>query len=1728
MADENTVAKLALMKRKRKTERTNVTKFTNEINKADSDTTVDHEYIRGRLQDALGKLTVLDDSIHDLLSDTEYDADVVSCEEYVDSAKRAILRASRIIENLTTSAASLTLGSSAAALSAPSPVPTTYYAKPPPIRLEPFAGDVEKWARFWEQFQSSVDQNPSINVIDKHVFLRGYLEGEPRDSVEGIAITADTYEETKRILIGRYGDKNRIIQAHLDYIEALKPIPHATPYALNVTYIECNRRIQALKALGEKVDDYGRVLAPKLLRAFPDDICRRWIIHAKRERIPEGHITKLMEFLYEEVEGALTTSKIRGDSASLDSYTPTAATLQVNTKPERKDKRTKRRTSPFCAFCESRDHWAQGCTKVTDVAERIEKLKSSQRCFLCLNRGHNSRDCSKKGSAACVKCKKPHHVAICNERQQTDVSVGTIDVGMPDFTYLQTARIRITGPTGLTKLTRCILDAGSQSSFVCKNLADQLMLDVIGRKDLAVTAFEALQPRSRTRRLIRLNVSGIWTKSVVCINAFESENKYSSHPAVPHAIQHLPQIRKLRLADPKDDAGDLPIEVLIGGDQYWKIVKDEPPIRLSHSVVLLPSKFGWILSGNKSGTTVNNVSVGHISTNEEFAPSDDSMRLFWDLETLGIREQQPRALSAKDSTILEDFHNTFRLADGRRVVSLPRKENVVVSSNLRNAEKRFQSLQRKLDNDEEFSEMYYAHMTDYIEKGHVEQVATTESTPDVFYLPHHAVKKQRHGATKWRIVFDASSRDTGSPSLNGALEMGPNLLPEILSTLLRFRTHRRALIGDGTQAFLQLHLDERDRDLTRFLWFRADKQNGNWSTTDDVISYRFTRLPFGLTCSPFLLSATLRELATRSSDKYPTAAKLLDKSTFMDDFAASAEDDSEAITIYYEMSGMLRQIKMPMAKWATNSVPLQGIWEAEGREIKREVRVLGVGWSTESDSLVFDHRDITDKLSNEPATKRAVLQAIARFYDPLGLLSPVSMAGKILFQDTWCRGLHWDEILPRDIAERWQLWTSTLCYLSSTSIPRWLGLSNQPPEDPQVHVFCDASERAYGATLYVRTLERNEVSVQLACSKNRLSPIKKVTLPRLELLAALTGSRLLRYFCESTGHNITKATLWSDSMVALGWIRNDPNKWKTFVSNRVTEIQGCSNPTQWRHCPGEDNPADLLSRGLLANDLQGSDLWWHGPQWLVRHPDNWPRNTTAKTPLPEAKKTNLQVLVIDAWESPIDAGRYSSYLKALRVMSWVLRFMTNASRADKLTGEPTTQEIEAARLRWIRVVQQESFAAEHRALMEGTSVPTKSKIFRYNPFLEDGLIRLGGRLEHADLPPQEKHPLLLDGSHPFTKLLIRHTHVRIHHLGVRIVLSELRHQFWILKARQSIKKILHTCLPCKIANNRRGQEVEAPLPSDRVRPTKPFVVTGVDFAGPLYIKVGRETRKAYIVLFTCATTRALHLELSSDMSTERFLMAFRRFSGRRGLPHTMYSDNATTFQAANRELTELSQILTDPQTSRHFAHNGVRWKFIAPRAAWWGGWWERMVGTTKRCLRKVLGKSHVDEESLGTILVEIEAAINSRPILQDGPDTLTPSHFLNGERLTTLPTGPEPTVNMDLREQKGLREKLQDDFLRRWKREYLLGLRSYHEVRRPDGRAAQCRIGDVVLLQDDVRPRHMWRQACVTGTRPGRDGKVRTLTLRTSNGATITRPVQLVIPLEIDQGGEDVEDRRPR
>ncbi|GFT88991.1 integrase catalytic domain-containing protein [Nephila pilipes] len=591
----STTEKLSILKRKRTTLRTAITKLSTKLNDPNS-TQADIEFNAERLQIKLNELTLADDEIHDFLNDQEYSEDIIECEKYSENAHLLLFNSKK---KANTSAAILPcsrIGCSPTSDSIHYASPPNVTVRLPTVNINTFYGEIEEFHSFWERFENCIDKNESLSQIDKHVFLRGYLDAEAKRLVDGISIAADTYTMTKEILKSKYGNKEKIIQAHLDYLENLTPIKDLSPSELNELYMDCNRRLQALDALGEKTQLYGRILAPKILRAFPHEICRNWVVYAKRENLAESDI---MKFLSEEVEGTITANNIKGSLVPSYPIKSSLENFNVHSRPISKDKKI----STFCPFCETSGHWPQQYNSVMDIDVRIQKLKATNRCFLCTNRGHVQKNCFRKEKYCCSKCRKKHHVSICKtptNEQSATTSTNKIDTSTYIFVHLQTARDFITGSNRITKLTRCLLDGGSQSSFISSDLVDTLNLPVISTGPLDLQAFESPTSFSHKRRQIQFQLSSIWDKAKVNVIAFESSNRYASHPSSPTDVSRFAKRKRMKLADPDDSLSSLPIEILIGADFYWNVMHSDAPVNLSDSLVLVPSSFGWILSGSRS------------------------------------------------------------------------------------------------------------------------------------------------------------------------------------------------------------------------------------------------------------------------------------------------------------------------------------------------------------------------------------------------------------------------------------------------------------------------------------------------------------------------------------------------------------------------------------------------------------------------------------------------------------------------------------------------------------------------------------------------------------------------------------------------------------------------------------------------------------------------------------------------------------------------------------------------------------------------------------------------------------------------------------------------------------------------------------------------------------------------------------------------------------------------
>ncbi|XP_053388629.1 uncharacterized protein LOC128551740 [Mercenaria mercenaria] len=411
---------------------------------------------------------------------------------------------------------------------------------------------------------------------------------------------------------------------------------------------------------------------------------------------------------------------------------------------------------------------------------------------------------------------------------------------------------------------------------------------------------------------------------------------------------------------------------------------------------------------------------------------------------------------------------------------------------------------------------------------------------------------------------------------------------------------------------------------------------------------------------------------------------------------------------------------------------------------------------------------------------------------------------------------------------------------------------------------------------------------------------------------------------------------------------------------------------------------------------------------------------------------------------------------------------------------------------------------------------------------ENGFIRCCGRIHNAPVDKQTKFPYLLPDKHNYTRLLIQDTHERLLHSGVSSVVTQLRQLYWIPSIRRSVQSVLKKCVACKKVNGRSYMSPDAPpLHKIRVEDAKPFRVTGIDFSGALHVR-DRDSRemKAYVCLFTCASTRAVHLELVPDMTTDTFIHALRRFCCRRSVPEVIMSDNATTFHASSRYVHELFQ---DERVQHNLTTRGIEWKFIPKRAPWHGGWWERLIGLTKETLKKVLGRSFVTYQTLSTVVTEIEAILNDRPLTyvtsdSSDPEPLTPSHLMFGRRFTSLPFSHNDTDNLDptsgnlsnhqsIIKQARIQQTLVEHFYQRWRREYLTGLRENHQA--TGNNSQTISVGDVVQIHDET-PRTRWRLAVVQQLIPGKDGLFRSAVVKTSTGVT-NRPLVKLFPLEVRQ-----------
>ena len=1239
------------------------------------------------------------------------------------------------------------------------------------------------------------------------------------------------------------------------------------------------------------------------------------------------------------------------------------------------------------------------------------------------------------------------------------------------------------------------------------------------------------------------------------------------------------------------------VDLLLGVVDTFRLLSGEH-VTISNSLILLPTCYGYVPSGKHSLENFENVfqpnHAGFITSTEALTKAVEKM---WTMEKLPF-DETPSSLTKDERIAVESIKERmyFDKKLNRFVTGLLWRDKPDLINNYYSAKARLDNLFNKLRDNPILKQAYVDAMNEYINMKVVEKVTDPNIDDlvrrDLYFLPHRAVYDEARISTKCRIVFDASAKSGNKRSLNDNLVCGPALQLSILAIEVRFRTKRYVLIGDIGKMFLQIRIREEDRDYLRFLWKDPDSKG-----PPEV--WRWNSLIFGAADSPFQAIKAVKTLvADRLKEPGLTeldykVCEILDQNTYVDDLTITADSCEEAFQLYQGVTNLLARANFQVKKWASNShellrkldpealAPIEvDLHSSEENVVSSDTTTLGIQWDPNRDVI---HYSKCSNIANENKnTMVSVASLLAKPFDPLGLLSPFILIARNILKQCHLLKMKWTDPLPEQLQKEWLTWVDQLQHLQKVQYNRYVPLD----KSTRIVIFSDASEKGYGAVAYCHTSKpQGKWQSSILCARSRVAPNNRMlTIPKKELAACVVAAELAQFLHEELGIEKERIHLFSDSMICLFQLTKPLNVLTPFVSNRVEKIRNGGFTFQYVNT--KENPADICSRGCELLELN-QDLWHFGPKWLSLSIENWPKGEVDFSQVDKTegfRKTHIFSFLTNVLTTPLShpvnkprrvgdkkvwptvkellgigktdripfENYYSSYQTLIERTSWIFfvvrkwRSISNRNKSETcqliLPGQNDKQN---ALDFWIKITQRSVYHEEIMKLENDAFIARSSKILQFNPFLDDkGIMRVGGRLAYSNLTFEEKHPILLPKSHVFVRMLILHFHKENMHSGVDQTHFFLREKYWIIQARQLIRSLLSKCVKCRRITSRAMHPIMGNMPKGRTQLSQsepPWTHVGVDLTGAIQLKrIGRRTvtpEQAYIVLYTCMTTRSIYLDLMLTNKTEDFLLSFKRLCGDVGTPQYLYSDQAGYFSRAKEELEEsfenLNTCMEDLQEKGY-----IRWRMNASKAPHEAGVWERLVKTTKQTLLRVCRNSLFNYVEFLTILKETQALINDRPLVatsEDAIDVITPSMLTGGKKLkpfreffgdSELPG----KTNAKLRWLE--RSKQMDHLYQVWRKQYRDSLqrRAKWFTKQPN-----IKVGDLVVVHEEKVKRGYWKLARVIEVLPSRDGSVRKVKISIprfkDNGKAaapliLERSVRQLCPLELTREEEEEEETK--
>ncbi|XP_055909824.1 uncharacterized protein LOC129944422 [Eupeodes corollae] len=1619
-----------------------------------------------------------------------------------------------------------------------------------PIKLPTFSGKFSEYPNFMGLFTNLVHKDESLDTLQKFNYLLRYLSGSALDAVRDFNVVSSNYQKALDRLKARFDNKTLLFQEHINSLLEFPKLSKISASSLRHLEDSFNTHFTAMLAIGNYKDIASSILISLAMDRVDEETQSKWQDEMDYNKLPTwDEFNKVLDRRCKSLEAKEARIPKPSTSAKSQAKFDHSSSQNSGKKQFRKFKATTLAAERIqCEYCKSLQHFIDSCPEFDSlpVGRRFLEVKKRILCINCLGKDHSVRHCTKP---KCSICSLPHNKLLhrfsvnnANDSSGQGQSSSASLVGRSsNQTILATAVVLIKDSYGNFQPARVLLDSASQLNFITESMVQRLRLSK-SKADIQISGIGngVTNVRYTTKSVCRSRISEFETELELLV----IKNITNHQPSKSFEVESWKIPKNIVLADPNFNE-TAKVDMLIGADHFFDLLSIGQ-IKLEEKLTLQKTLFGWVVSGSydssdASARTVCLVGGEQLSKDEYL---HERVEKLFEIENYPITS---KLLNPEEEKCEEHFKNTVeKNGEGRYVVSFPFKEDPsALGESFEIAKKRFMSLERRLMKNIVVKEQYVDFLKEYEDLGHMSEVSDAETKNMKYFCPHQYVLRPESTTTKLRVVFDCSAKTSSGKSLNDILMKGPIMQDDLYSIILRFRCYKYALTADISKMYRQIVVNPNDRKYQCILW-RSNQ-------TDPLKVYQLNTVTYGTTSAPYLAIRCLKTLSEEGASMFPLGSKVLNEDFYMDDLISGGDSPEEIFGIYEEVRTLLLSAGFELRKWWSNEKTLLDVVP----EVEREkplrindadiIKTLGIKWNPSSDELQYVIPEI--KL-NQKITKRIILSELSTLFDPLGLVNPVVVKGKILLQSLWVKKTDWDESVQARIFTEWEAFRNHLKELELVKVPRYvLSLRSR---NTQIHGFSDASLRAYGCCVYLRSVDENGVvSCNLITAKSRVAPIKTQSLPRLELCAAELLASIILKILPNFSHIVDDIYLWTDSEIVLCWLSAHPSSWEVFIANRVSKIQTNLPQATWKHVNTKQNPADIVSRGAYASELRDS-MWFSGPKFLKLSQDMWPKQkdlSMIRKDTPGMRKCNVVLLakiIDDHFENMY--LRFKSIDKTCQIFALILRWIIVVRKKMIIKKEEKEQkeektvfeeyelrynspiradEIDNALLRILWNIQQKNFHEEIYKLKKEDIISPTSPVKNLNPFLDGDsfkLLRVGGRLQNADIPYSVKYPILLPKSNPFVKNLLTFLHNKNYHAGPQALVGIVRQRFWVLDVRTLAKKVVSSCWTCFKYRPKMLGQIMGNLPTDRVQPARAFLKSGVDFCGPFqttYKLRGQRTSKSYVAVFVCFVVKAVHLEVVSDLTTEGFIAALKRFVARRGLCKDLYCDNGTNFVGARNQLEEFRRSFLDQKTEQRIsqwcAAERIQFHHIPPKTPHFGGLWEAAVKSAKKHLVRTVGETSLTFEELSTVVADIEAILNSRPMyaMSNDPsdeEVLTPGHFLIGGPLNAIVEPVVTDYKMSALKRWRQLTLIKQHFWNRWSKEYLVDLQRRVKW---SVSSQNAKINSLVLVGDDNAPPQNWLMGRITNLIQSSDGKVRVVDINTKKGV-IRRSIHRIAPLPLD------------